>query len=82
LRTSSNIEQIVIEHSPTLFDFCADIHHSIIETHKTINKPVRRSDLWQAVLAGQEKASGLPNTEKQKQPPPGEVPSASRNAGI
>jgi hypothetical protein len=82
LRTSSNIEQIVIEHSPTLFDFCADIHHAIIDKHKTINKPVRRSELWQAVLVGQAKASDLPNTEKQKQPPPGEVRSASRNAGL
>lgn len=50
LRTSSNIEQIVIEHSPTLFDFCAEVHHNIIERHKTINKPVRRNDLWSAVL--------------------------------
>lgn len=50
LRTSSNIEQIVIEHSPTLFDFCADVHHNIIEAHKTINKPVRRTALWAAVL--------------------------------
>jgi hypothetical protein len=50
LRTSSNIEQIVIEHSPSLFDFCAEVHHNIIEMHKTINKPVRRNDLWAAVL--------------------------------
>lgn len=50
LRTSSNIEQIVIEHSPSLFDFCAEIHHNIIEMHKTINKPVRRNALWAAVL--------------------------------
>lgn len=50
LRTSSNIEQIVIEHSPALFDFCASAHHGIIEAHKTINKPVRRTALWSAVL--------------------------------
>lgn len=50
LRTSSNIEQIVIENSPTLFQFCAEVHHGIIETHKTINKPVRRTALWNAVL--------------------------------
>ena len=50
LRTSSNIEQIVIEHSPKLFDFCAEVHHSIIEKHKTIAKPVRRTALWAAVL--------------------------------
>lgn len=50
LRTSSNIEQIVIEHTPPLFDFSAEIHHSIIDKHKTINKPVRRNALWSAVL--------------------------------
>ena len=50
LRTSSNIEQIVVEHSPSLFDFAAEVHHNIIEMHKTINKPVRRNDLWAAVL--------------------------------
>ena len=50
LRTSSNIEQIVIENSPELFKFCGDIHHGIINAHKTINKPVRRTALWDAVL--------------------------------
>lgn len=56
LRTSSNIEQIVIEHTPGLFDFCAEIHHGIIEAHKTINKPVRRTALWAAVLGENEPA--------------------------
>jgi hypothetical protein len=60
LRTSSNIEQIVVEHSPELFDFCAEVHHSIIETHKTINKAVRRTGLWGAVLAQDEHANPLP----------------------
>lgn len=50
LRTSSNIEQIVIEHSPGLFDFCEEVHLSIVDKHKTINKPVRRTALWDAVL--------------------------------
>lgn len=50
LRTSSNIEQIVIEHTPGLFDFSTEIHHNIIEKHKTINKPVRRTALWDAIL--------------------------------
>ena len=54
LRTSSNIEQIVVEHTPGLFDFCADVHHGIIEKHKTINKPVRRTALWSAVLGSGE----------------------------
>ena len=50
LRSSSNIEQIVIEHSPDLYDFSYEIHNSIIEKHKTINKAVRRTALWDAVL--------------------------------
>ena len=53
LRTSSNIEQIVIEHSPGLFDFNSEIHHGIIEAHKTINKPVRRNALWSAVMGAE-----------------------------
>ena len=60
LRTSSNIEQLVIEHSPTLFDFCAEVHHSIVEKHKTINKAVRRTDLWSAVLENGEHEKPLP----------------------
>jgi len=51
LRSSSNIEQIVIENSPGLYGFCYDVHASIVEKHKTINKAVRRTDLWSAVLA-------------------------------
>ena len=54
LRTSSNIEQIVIEHSPSLYDWCHAVHAGIIERHKTINKPVRRTQLWGAVLATDE----------------------------
>lgn len=55
LRTSSNIEQIVIEHSPRLFDFCATMHHNIIALHKTINKTLRRDFLWQTVLQENQK---------------------------
>ena len=53
LRSSSNIEQIVVENSPGLFDFCSKVHHDIIEAHKTIRKPVRRTALWSAVLGGE-----------------------------
>jgi hypothetical protein len=60
LRTSSNIEQIVIEHTPSLFDFSAEVHHSIIEAHKTINKPVRRVALWSAVLGENSTAAPIP----------------------
>jgi len=91
LRTSSNIEQIVVEHSPTLFDFCAQTHHGIIEAYKTINKPVRRTALWSAVLgdgscqADQTEAESpadskhtLPTKPRRK----GGAHSASRKAGI
>jgi hypothetical protein len=69
LRTSSNIEQIVIEHSPHLFDFCASVHHNIIELHKTINKPIRSKTLWQQVLqAGQENPHADSSTANPPQP--------------
>lgn len=54
LRTSSNIEQIVIEHTPSLYDWCYEVHHGIVDRHKTINKPVRRTQLWSAVLGTDE----------------------------
>lgn len=78
LRTSSNIEQIVVEHSPDLYNFCHDVHASIIERHKTINKPVRRTQLWQAVLAPSEAEAPL----KSGPPRSPETPSASRKAGL
>ena len=49
LRSSSNVEQIMLEESEDLFNFNDEIHDSIIETYKTINKSVRRSKLWQAI---------------------------------
>lgn len=92
LRTSSNIEQIVIEHSPTLFDFCAQVHHAIIDRHKTINKAVRRTDLWSAVLEGagqwqqdqaeQGESPGSHNSGNPGPQPKGAAPSASRKAGL
>jgi hypothetical protein len=82
LRTSSNIEQIVIEHSPALFDLCADVHRSIIDNHKTIYIPVWWAVLWQAVLTVPERNPGSPNIGQTKQPPQSEPPSASRKAGM
>jgi hypothetical protein len=49
LRSSSNIEQIMLEESEDLYNFNDKIQDSIIETYKTINKSVRRKALWQAV---------------------------------
>lgn len=50
LRSSSNIEQMVVENTPDLYDFCHGIHAAIIEKHKTIKKAVRRVALWDAIL--------------------------------
>ena len=80
LRTSSNIEQIVVEHTPSLFDFCAEVHHSIIDKHKTINKPVRRNALWQAVLAEQGNRIESGNTTPTKQQHQGETPSKATSS--
>ena len=73
MRTSSNIEQIVIEGGRDLCEFSYGIHAAIIEKHKTINKPVRRSALWQAVLTAEEKNPASLNTTATKQPPSGEA---------
>lgn len=82
LRSSSNIEQIVIEQCQDLYDFCYDIHASIIEMHKTINKPVRSKKLWQAVLAGEEKNQGSQSITQQERKLNEEVLSAARKAGV
>jgi len=82
LRSSSNIEQIVIEHSPELYDFTHAIHAKIVESHKTINKPVRRSALWQAVLTAEEKNPASLNTTQPAQQRNEETHSAARKAGV
>lgn len=91
LRTSSNIEQIVIENTPSLFDFCAEVHHGIIEAHKTINKPVRRTALWSAVLgdgqwqqdqAERARNQGSGATTQTEPQPKGVARSAAHKAGI
>lgn len=49
LRSSGNIEHICIEENSSLFDFNDEIHRSIIDRYKTINKTIRHEKLWQAV---------------------------------
>lgn len=63
LRTSSNIEQIMIENNDSLYDFNHEVHHSIINRYATINKSLRRTELWRAVLenGGQQTNSVPPN---------------------
>lgn len=61
LRTSSNVEQIMVENNDDLYDFNQEIHGAIIERYKTINKSLRRTELWRAVLTsgGQQTDSAL-----------------------
>lgn len=75
LRTSSNIEQIAIEHLPELFDDWHKAHHQIIERHKTINKAVRRTELWSAIL-------GLTAEELKARERGSKAASAGHNAGV
>ena len=49
LRSSSNMEQMMIEENPELYDFNHGIHARIIETYRTIDHQVRRNTLWKAV---------------------------------
>lgn len=58
LRSSSNIEQIVIEENQDLYDFNDEYQGRIIETYKTINKSLRRNTLWHQVQTEAEKAAG------------------------
>lgn len=78
MRSSDNIEQITIETMGDIFGFNHEIHHGIIERHKTINKPVRSSELWQAVLAEKEKAVEERNPQQQRK----ERQSAAAKAGV
>lgn len=48
LRTSGNVEQIVIETDDELYKFNDEWHKEIIEKYKTINKCVGGKELWQA----------------------------------
>lgn len=49
LRSSSNIEQIVVEENESLWDFNNDYMNKIIDKYKTINKGVRGKKLWTAI---------------------------------
>ncbi len=50
LRSSSNIEQFVIEDNKQLYDFNQDYQNRILEKYKTINKSIRGNTLWQKVV--------------------------------
>jgi hypothetical protein len=49
LRTSGNIEQIMIEESESLYKFNYDYQQRIIEKYKTIDHSVRNNELWETI---------------------------------
>lgn len=49
LRSSANIEQLMIEENDVLYDFNEEYQQNIIEKFKTIDKPVRSKNLWDSV---------------------------------
>lgn len=49
LRSSSNIEQVMIEDNRELYDFNFDYQSRIIDKYKTIKKSVRYSKLWNEI---------------------------------
>lgn len=49
MRSSSNIEQIVVEESENLFNFVDELNQSILEKYQTINKSIRHSKLWNLI---------------------------------
>ncbi|MBL1319577.1 MAG: hypothetical protein COA63_000760 [Methylophaga sp.] len=65
LRSSDNIENIIIEDCKELYNFNMEWHNSILNTYYTIRKPIRGKKLWQAVH--QKAAVEKRPEEKQKQ---------------
>ena len=49
LRSSSNIEQFVVEENKELYDFNYEYQMKILDKFKTINKAVRSNQLWKAI---------------------------------
>jgi hypothetical protein len=49
LRSSSNIEQFVIEDNKDLYDFNKNYQNKIIEKYKTINKSIRHKELFNLI---------------------------------
>jgi hypothetical protein len=47
LRSSNNIEQIIVEDSEKLLNFIHTNHEPLIERFKTIRKPIRNREQWQ-----------------------------------
>jgi hypothetical protein len=50
LRSSSNIEQVVIEHDEELFDFNKNYLSLVFKEYSLINKSLRDKKLWQTIM--------------------------------
>lgn len=56
LRSSNNVEQIYIQDNEEIFNFVTDFNDRIIETYKTIRKPLLTKKIWQQIQEEEEKA--------------------------
>lgn len=63
LRSSGNIEQIMIQDSKEIYDFITETNDRVIEKFKTINKSVRRAQLWRGVVEAGAAAADRPQQE-------------------
>ena len=72
LRSSSNIEQFVVEVNEELYDFWLEYHKDILKEYATINKDVKKQKsirgkrLWQVVQQREEVEVRLKNPPKQQ----------------
>jgi hypothetical protein len=66
LRSSSNIEQIMLEESEGLYDFMDEIQNNILQEYKTINKSLRGNKLWQKVQNQEKVAEKVEEMEAQE----------------
>lgn len=64
LRSSSNIEQIMLEESEELYNFMDEIQSNILEEYKTINKSLRGNKLWQTVQKAEKVAEKADQKEQ------------------
>ena len=67
LRSSSNIEQLVLEESKELYLFLNEIQSNISETYKTINKSIRGKQLWQSLEKEEESLEKAQTQEHHKE---------------
>lgn len=67
LRSSDNLEQIVIEESEELYKFNEEYQDRIIEKYLTINKKIGGNELWQVVATEEKKEAKPVQVKKARQ---------------